>query len=233
MKALWSCCYPKSRSRPLPALGNRTEIKSGLWKRINCQKYSLLVNRGFWWDFHWKAGRLWAQTQALDFDVCCWLPQHRAICNSFATLLFSKLLLHHKHLFLTTKLHLFNRKQLRVFKRLTSGVLGCSPASLWASVLTQGTQQHPGWPWLIECWTRCFPHTHTFHSLASIDHGLILKISDWNWIWLLSQPFISYVMQGYILFCMSRTKPAAAFEKKMCFQLWSWPEYWTTVLLLL
>lgn len=38
--------------------------------------------------------------------------------------LFSKLQLHHKHLFLTTKLHLFNRKQLRVFKRLTSGALG-------------------------------------------------------------------------------------------------------------
>lgn len=75
--------------------------------------------------------------RALNFDVCCWLPQHRAICNSFATLLFSKLLLHHKHLFLTTKLHLFNRKQLRVFKRLTSGVLGCSPASVLESALTQ------------------------------------------------------------------------------------------------
>lgn len=78
-----------------------------------------------------------ASTWALHFDVCCWLPQHGAICNSFATLLFSKLLLHHKHLFLTTKLHLFNRKQLRVFKRLTSGVLGCSPASVLESALTQ------------------------------------------------------------------------------------------------
>lgn len=79
---------------------------------------------------------------AVDF------PNTEQFVIALARCCFQSSLLHHKHLFLTTKLHLFNRKQLRVFKRLTSGVLGRSPALRRSAgavaPCTQGRQRQAG-----------------------------------------------------------------------------------------
>lgn len=111
---------------------------------------------------------------AVDF------PNTEQFVIALAHCCFQSSLLHHKHLFLTTKLHLFNRKQLRVFKRLTSGVPGCSPAPR-----RSGAQQPPAHRGgsarraaVINRVLSALLPTCALLAWAPIDHGLGLNISD-------------------------------------------------------